>query len=141
MLWAALGKKLRNIIRTTSRHAEVQESRDFDRFLRLSRAELRPSVSTHDYATLQRIYEAADQRGQAMLRCAVTESGVCHSGCAASVRSASIGGPSEPSRSSAIESSSAHWRVRCQGYAGSTTCGLCGLEFRSETHYCDSLIW
>lgn len=33
------------------------------------------------------------------------------------------------------------WGRAAGSCAGSTTCGLCGLEFRSETHYCDSLIW
>ena len=74
-LWSALDKKLRNIIRTTASHTNVEDGRDFDRFLRLSRNQPRQVRSTHDYAVLQRLYEAAFSRGQAAMRCAVGSTG------------------------------------------------------------------
>ena len=75
LIWAGLDKKVRNIIRTTATRIEVQDSRDFERYLRLSRAECRPGGSTHDFPTLERLFQAAASRGQATLRCATGDDG------------------------------------------------------------------
>jgi hypothetical protein len=74
-LWAALDKRLRNAIHTNARHMTVEDSDDFDRFLRLSSGEQRQGFATHNYPALQRLYEAAACRGQAAMRCAVGSTG------------------------------------------------------------------